>query len=219
MKVNTDGVLLGALATPDKPQSILDIGTGTGVIALMLAQRFADAQIDAVEIDAGAAQTANGNFRASAFADRLNLFASGFETYFESYPNVKYDLIVSNPPFFINSLNSPWATRNLARHADDAFFERLIKCVAGHLTSDGLCSMILPLETANLVKVLLPENELHVQSTISIKSFAESIPHRELLTIGRHKKIVDEDEFVIYDAPKVYSEGYQNALRGFLTIF
>jgi tRNA1Val (adenine37-N6)-methyltransferase len=219
MKVNTDGVLLGALAGADNPLRILDIGTGTGVIALMLAQRFANAQIDAVEIDASAAQTASANFMASVFADRLSLFASGFEAYFEGYPDVRYDLIVSNPPFFLNSLASPGATRNLARHADDAFFERLIKCVATHLGADGVCTMILPLETANLVKVLLPENALHVQSTISIKSFAESIPHRELLTIGRHRQIADEDEFVIYDAPKVYSEEYQNALRGFLTIF
>ncbi|TFF39534.1 tRNA1(Val) (adenine(37)-N6)-methyltransferase [Mucilaginibacter psychrotolerans] len=219
MKVNTDGVLLGALAAANEPKTILDIGTGTGVIALMLAQRYNDARVDAVEIDTVAAQTASANFKAAKFAHRLSLFASGFEAYFESYPVVLYDLIISNPPFFLNSLMSPGAKKNLARHTDDAFFERLIKCVATHLSPDGVCALILPLETADLVKLLLPENDLQVQSTLSIKSFSESVPHRKLLTIGRHRQIAVEDEYVIYDAPKVYSEEYQNALRGFLTIF
>ncbi len=107
MKINADGVLLGAMADANKPAKILDIGTGTGVIALMLAQRYTDAKIDAIEIDADAAQTAKRNFTASAFADRLSVYASGFESYFEQFPKRKYDLIVSNPPFYIDSLKSP----------------------------------------------------------------------------------------------------------------
>src|ERR1700743_597427 len=103
MKINTDGVLLGALTEADKPETILDIGTGTGVIALMLAQRFTDAKIDTVEIDIDTAQTAERNFKASPFADRLTVYALGFESYFEKYPEKKYDLIVSNPPFYIDS--------------------------------------------------------------------------------------------------------------------
>src|ERR1700750_1450773 len=86
MKINTDGVLLGALADADKSQSILDIGTGTGVIALMLAQRFADAKIDAVEIDQSAAETAGRNFQNSSFADRLTLYPSGFAEFFNRNP-------------------------------------------------------------------------------------------------------------------------------------
>ena len=107
MKINTDGVLLGALVEADHPKSILDIGTGTGVIALMLAQRFANAQIDAVEIDPSAAETARRNFANSPFAERLNLFPVGFGEFFDQYPDKKYDLVVSNPPFYINSLKSP----------------------------------------------------------------------------------------------------------------
>src|ERR1035437_1092252 len=107
MKINTDGVLLGAITDADHPAAILDIGTGTGVIALMLAQRFADAEIDAVEIDPEAAKTAEVNFEASPFADRLNIYASGFEDYFDVYPDRKYNLIVSNPPFYVASLKSP----------------------------------------------------------------------------------------------------------------
>src|ERR1022692_733889 len=85
MKINTDGVLLGAIADGDKSVSILDIGTGTGVIALMLAQRFTNAKIDAVEIDTDAAKTAEINFKGSPFADRLTVYASDFENYFDEF--------------------------------------------------------------------------------------------------------------------------------------
>src|SRR6185312_5079329 len=134
MKINTDGVLLGAFAGADDPVKILDIGTGTGVIALMLAQKFIDAKIDAVEIDENAAQTAAVNFKNSPFADRLTLYHLGFERYFDQFPERKYDLIVSNPPFYINSLRSPGVKKTLAKHTDNDFFERLIEYVSAHLT-------------------------------------------------------------------------------------
>jgi len=86
MKINTDGVLLGALVQAHNPQNILDIGTGTGVIALMLAQRFTTAQIDTVEIDEIAAQTAGDNFRNSPFSDRLSVFPVSFEIFFGEHP-------------------------------------------------------------------------------------------------------------------------------------
>src|SRR5271165_4590165 len=93
MKINTDGVLLGAITDANNPGTILDIGTGTGVIALMLAQRFDTAVIDAVEIDSDAAKTAERNFKGSPFADRLNVYALEFENYFYLFPERKYDLI------------------------------------------------------------------------------------------------------------------------------
>src|ERR1700750_3408056 len=96
MKINTDGVLLGALADADKSQSILDIGTGTGVIALMLAQRFTSAKIDAVEIDIRAAKTAELNFKNSIFSERLIIYPTSIESFDEALEN-KYDLIISNP--------------------------------------------------------------------------------------------------------------------------
>src|ERR1700761_9046927 len=94
MKINTDGVLLGALAEADQPKTILDIGTGTGVIALMLAQRFNDARIHAVEIDPVAAQTAERNFAGSPFSERLGVYSVGFEQFFEQNADKKYDLII-----------------------------------------------------------------------------------------------------------------------------
>ena len=112
MKVGTDGVLLGAWANGGS--RILDIGTGTGLIALMMAQRFADATIDAVEIDAEAAAQARENVAATAYADRISIA----ETAIQLYPtHHKYDAIVSNPPFFIDSLINPNSQRTTARHA------------------------------------------------------------------------------------------------------
>ncbi|NOW95228.1 tRNA1(Val) (adenine(37)-N6)-methyltransferase [Mucilaginibacter sp. SG564] len=219
MKINTDGVLLGALADADKPLSILDIGTGTGVIALMLAQRYTDAQIDAVEIDESAARTAESNFRSSPFADRLALFPVSFADFFSDHPSKKYDLIVSNPPFYINSLQSPGVKKNLAKHAGDGFFEGLISGVAEHLTENGTCWLVLPIDTAALVKALATQHQLHLQKVISIHSFKSDELHREILAFGFGKGESKAEKLVIYDSPKVYSRQYQKVLENFLTIF
>lgn len=219
MKINTDGVLLGALAEAGNPASILDIGTGTGVIALMLAQRFISATIDAVEIDETAARTAKSNFENSVFAERLTLFSTGFESYFNEHPEKRYDLILSNPPFHINSLESPGARRNLAKHADEDFFESLVETIANHLTATGSCWLILPLQTAALVKAISAKNTLNLHRVISICSYPDSIPHREILVLTLGKTKGADSRFVIYAEPKVYSDEYQDKLKPFFIIF
>jgi len=219
MKINTDGVLLGALAGTAEYSTILDIGTGTGVIALMLAQRFADARIDAVEIDESAAITAEINFKNSPFADRLRLFPIDIEGFFADHPDKKYDLIVSNPPFYINSLQSPGAKKNLAKHAGEGFFEGLIKGISKHLTENGTCWLVLPIDTAELVKTLAKQYQLHLQKVVSIHSFESDEAHREILALGFNTSQSEEEKLVIYDEPKVYSRQYQEVLKNFLTIF
>ncbi|WP_184549463.1 tRNA1(Val) (adenine(37)-N6)-methyltransferase [Mucilaginibacter sp. FT3.2] len=219
MKINTDGVLLGALAAADGPKSVLDIGTGTGVIALMLAQRFKQAQIDAVEIDESASITAQGNFRRSVFTDRLALYSSGFQDFFETHPDNKYDLIVSNPPFYINSLQSPGAKINLAKHAADGFFEALTEAISKQLNTNGVCWLVLPPDTATLVKKLATQNHLHLQKIIHVYSFKTDEAHREILAFGLGATELSENNLVIYDEPKVYSAIYRAALKDFLTIF
>ncbi|MCQ6956373.1 tRNA1(Val) (adenine(37)-N6)-methyltransferase [Mucilaginibacter aquariorum] len=219
MKVNTDGVLLGALAEANTPQSIVDIGTGTGVIALMLAQRFTEAKIDAVEIDKEAAEMARENFKNSQFQQRLFSHFDTFEVFFDNNKGKKYDLIISNPPFFLDSLTSANDKKNLARHTDGSFFMRLIKYTAEYLTDTGTCQLIVPLPTAMLIKELLPKYQLYLQKIIAIKSFANSASHREIITFGKEQKGILEKPFVIYNEPKVYSLEYRGALAGFLTIF
>ncbi len=219
MKINTDGVLLGAMAGDAEPLNILDIGTGTGVIALMLAQRFTDAKIDAVEIDEQAAATAKNNFSNPPFASRLALYAKGFEQFFEDHPEKRYDLIVSNPPFYINSLQSPGTKINLAKHAGDGFFEKLISVVALQLTEQGICWLILPVDTSALVKNLALQSGLYLQKTISIHSFKDDAAHRKILAFGKNNPQTIADKFVIYSEPKVYTDMYRDVLKDFLTIF
>jgi tRNA1Val (adenine37-N6)-methyltransferase len=219
MKINTDGVLLGALVDADQPKTILDIGTGTGVIALMLAQRFKDAQTDAVEIDLAAAQTAERNFANSSFSERLGMYPVGFDQFFEQCPDKKYDLIVSNPPFFINSLKSPAANKELARHTDEGFFEKMIACISKYLTISGLGYLVLPLETAELARNIASENGLFIKKIISIHSYKDSAPHREILVLSMDETKAADGQFIIYDAPKVYSKQYQELLKDFFTIF
>jgi len=219
MKINTDGVLLGVLADADHPKSILDIGTGTGVIALMLAQRFADAKIDAVEIDQSAAETARRNFQNSSFSNRLTIYPSGFVEFFNQHPDKKYDLIVSNPPFYINSLKSPEVKKELAKHADKLFFEELLSSVSMHISEFGILYMILPVETAQMVDSLAVKHQLKIQKKIFIHSFSESKPHRVVVAYGFEKTSAIAERFVIYESPKTYTEQYREAFKDFFTIF
>jgi len=219
MKINTDGVLLGAFVDADQPDSILDIGTGTGVIALMLAQKFENAQIDAVELDEAAAITARSNFEASPFKCKPQLYADSFQQYFDEHPDKKYDLIVSNPPFYINSLSSATRQINLAKHAGQVFFDDLIKAVAQRLKPDGECWLILPLPTAELVLELAGQYGLNLQKTISIHSFTGSEPHRQVIILTPSQTKKANERFVIYQDVKVYSEEYRKRLRDFFTIF
>ncbi|QKJ30055.1 methyltransferase [Mucilaginibacter mali] len=219
MKINTDGVLLGALAAAENAGDILDIGTGTGVIALMLAQRFTTASIDAVEIDKSAAQTAKANFAASPFAGRLKVYALSFERFFEDNPDKKYNLIVSNPPFYINSLKSPGAGKQLAKHADAALFDNMLSGVSAHLQTGGVFWLVLPIDTAKLVKHQAQQYGLNLQQLINIGSYPQSEPHRQLLVFGLTETKLQQNDFVIYDAPKQYTGQYCMALQQFFTIF
>ena len=141
MKVGTDGVLLGAWAACDGAKCILDIGTGTGVIALQMAQRNAEAAICAVEIDATAAKRARSNFDMSPWAERLEVACCAVQEYAVSE---KFDLIISNPPYFIDSLLPPDAKRTTARHTQDLSFEELDKAVSRLLAENGTFALILP---------------------------------------------------------------------------
>lgn len=219
MKINTDGVLLGALAEAIDPKTILDIGTGTGVIALMLAQRFGAAQIDAVEIDEQAAETARGNFSNSPFAERLTAYSMGFEQFFDENTEKKYDLIVSNPPFYINSLKSPQKNKQVAKHAGDDFFELLIREVSGHLNEAGLFWVILPLDTAEALSNLYLKYGMHPHNLIYVRSFLQSEPHRVIISLSLQKTEIKEDRFLIYQSKDSYSKEYIKLLKPYFIAF
>ena len=225
MKINTDGVLLGALAGGSSSGRVLDIGTGTGVIALMLAQRFPDVKVDAVEIDSSAADRAYENFLNSPFSSRMELIRGSFQDYSLSNPQVSYNLIVSNPPFFLKSLKNPDLQKQVARHAAEGFFKELIAFAGQHLNKEnGELWLILPeeayLETCKLALVA----GLSLLKRIAVRSFKEDIPHRQVVCFGfvdafEGPPLVSEASLIIYDAPKCYSEAYKTVLRDFLIIF
>ena len=143
MKVGTDGVLLGAWAPADKAKRILDVGTGTGLIALQLAQRNPHARITAIEIDAAAAGQATENVSHSPWADRVEVICHDFRDY---QPENRFDLIVSNPPYFIDALKCPDEQRCTARHAGNLNYDLLFHRSASLLEEQGVVSIIIPAE-------------------------------------------------------------------------
>ena len=141
MKVGTDGVLLGAWADCGGAHRILDIGTGTGVIALQMAQRNSEAQVFAVEIDQTAARRARANFDMSPWSDRLTVECVAVQ---QLESTEKFDFIISNPPYFVDSLLPPDERRSLARHTHDLTFEELDRAVCRLLHDKGKFAIILP---------------------------------------------------------------------------
>lgn len=148
MKVGTDGVLLGAWADIRQAESILDIGTGTGLIALMAAQRNPEAIIDAIEIDADAYRQACQNISESPWNNRIRLF---HQSVFDFQPATRYDCILCNPPFFINSTKTPDSSRTLARHCDFFSHARLLETASHLLAPEGKLYVILPVAEALLL--------------------------------------------------------------------
>lgn len=150
MKVGTDGVLLGAWADISEANTILDIGTGTGLIAMMAAQRTNEKTvIDAVEIEESSYQQALSNFANCPWASRINAYHSSFQDFCQSQ-GAKYDAIVSNPPYFLNGLNAKEESRTKARHADHLPFEELIAGSIKLLSEKGTLSVVLPVEEGEL---------------------------------------------------------------------
>lgn len=217
MKINTDGVLLGAYVQANNPYRILDIGTGTGVIALMLAQRFQDANIDAVEIDIDAYQTSLDNFKNSPFASRIKGNLGSFE---DLQVANKYDLIVSNPPFYTNSLHNPDARKKIARHADFDFFKKLVDFAKTNLSDKGQLDLILPNELAEYVINEGKRQGLHLIKLVAIKSFSDSEVIRNIISLSRQTtEAFKKEEFVIYQEKSVYSEAYRTILKPFFLAF
>ena len=153
MKVGIDGVLLGAWANINGAARVLDVGTGTGLLALMAAQR-STAIVDAVELEEEAASEALLNFENSAWQSRIKLFLCAFQNY---ETNEKYDHVISNPPYFNNSLQSPDSARSLARHSDSLSIKELIEKSKVMLSEVGKISLILPSESEHTLRGLADE--------------------------------------------------------------
>lgn len=216
MKVGTDGVLLGAWAPIDhNPYAVLDIGAGTGLIALMLAQRSFAEQIDALEIDEAAYEQATDNFENSPWNDRLFCYHAGLDEFMEE-PEDEYDLIVSNPPFYSEDYKTENEQRDLARFADAMPFEDLVEAADLLLSENGIFAVIIPYKEEEKFIALANEFELYPTKITRVKGTPTTEIKRSLLAFSRKK--TDEfpiDELVIETARHQYTSEYIELTKEF----
>lgn len=215
MKVCTEACIQGAWSqVPNAAQHALDIGTGTGVLALMLAQRYPTLQIDAVELDHAAAIQAQENFGNAPFRNRLSLFNVDINLW---QCSKQYDFIICNPPFFSHSLKSPKANRNLARHNDSLSFEQLLAFIEQHLNLQGSASVLLPKSEWKHWELLLSKSSLHCVECLEIFSYKSQAANSKVYILKPlvPKTSLNTHQLFIYDAPKVYSPEMKNLLKDF----
>ena len=224
MKVGTDGVLIGAWCPTcnqlsvisSQPYRILDVGTGSGLIALMLAQRCPEAEIDAIDIDEASCEQARENFEASPWAERLHVAHSSLQ----DWQGREYDLIVSNPPYFVDSLKAPDAARCAARHNDTLPFSTLITESARLLKDDGTLAVIVPCEAEDELQGLAEAAGLH----LTLHCYVHPKPGRDakrVMIAWKKDRILSTDNterterLVLEDAQGGRSDGYKKLTQEF----
>ena len=235
MKVGTDGLLLGAWAQGGS--RVLDIGTGTGLIALMMAQRFPDAHVDAIDIDADAAAQAEDNARRSPFADRVAVRCVSLQEFEIEQPNdhppqrpsdqttkrptpqttnLKYDSIVCNPPFFTQSLQSPDTKRTLARHSVALPFDDLFRHARRLLSEDGVLSIVVPSDALSQIETAAAMNGMFLVRRCLVRTTRKKPVRRLLLSFSQKPSPFQNEEGVIQEAVNEPSEWYRNLTCHFL---
>jgi len=214
MKVGTDGVLLGAWTRTEDAHRVLDIGTGTGLIALMMAQK-STAVIDAIEVDGDAAAQAQENFEASAWKNRLHSIHDSVQ-HFASISKEKYDLIVSNPPYFMGAHPAPVEARNVARHMDQNLkIEELAECTKKLLKSNGRFCIILPhLEGMRFIDYASTHG-LFLSRLTRVRTKSGKTEKRLLMEFRPQPCQPDENEILLQDEDGNYTEAYRKLTTDF----
>ncbi len=215
MKIGTDGVLLGAWAAVNKnPFSILDIGTGTGILALMLAQKTSAETIEAIEIDAAAFEQAAENFENSPWGDRLFCYHAGFNEFVEEIED-SYDLIVSNPPFYKEDYKTNNQQRDLARFTDALPFEHLLHGTSKLLDTNGKACFIIPFSEENNFIGLAEKMNLYPNKITRVKGTAETEIKRSLLELSFSKSSAVFTSLIIEKSRHQYTEEYRKLTKDF----
>ena len=206
MKVGTDGVLLGAWTPVATARTILDVGTGTGLIALMLAQRSpSQACITALEIDSEACLQAEENVSRSPWKNQIKVCQGDFKKmHFED----NFDLITSNPPYFANSLTCPDKSRTIARHAESLGYEELLRGVKMHLAEEGLFTVIIPNEAFEVMNGIAQEQGLYLMKQLCVLTKLGGIPKRRLLCFSKKQRDCQTDSLLIEQENHQYSNEY-----------
>lgn len=215
MKIGTDGVLLGAWTTiSHNPFSILDIGAGTGVVALMLAQKCSAELIDAIEIDDDAYEQCTENFENSPWNDRLFCYHASLDEFVEEIEDT-YDLIVSNPPFYSDKYKSENEQRDIARFQDALPFNHLIESVSKLLSETGVFSVIIPnKEEADFI-TLASNSGLYLNRLTRVKGSPDSETKRSLLEFSFTERSTEVNELIIETERHQYTEDYIKLTRDF----
>ena len=215
MKVGTDGVLLGAWAPIDhEPQTVLDIGAGTGLIALMIAQRCDAEQIDALEIDEAAYEECVDNFEQSPWADRLFCFHAGLDEFIDE-PEDEYDLIVSNPPFYSAEFSSGNESRDRARFASAMPLEQLAEAAGLLLSQQGIFAIVIPVEDEEKCIGIMREQELFPVKITKVRGNVASAIKRSLIAFSRTASAPKIDEIAIETSRHQYTPEYIGMTRDF----
>lgn len=215
MKVGTDGVLLGAWVDCSRARRVIDVGTGTGLIALMLAQRFPGVVVDAIELDPDACSQADENFKASPWPSWINLIKEDFIAWSQQQ-SPAWDHVVCNPPFFKNSLHSDEEGRNRARHDTNLPLDELVKGAARVLLPQGSLSIIMPVDRLPDISRVCLQSGFHLNRIMRIRGTIEAPPKRVLLRLDRVQAQVEMADLVIETGGRHgYSAEYLELTRDF----
>lgn len=220
MKVCTDACLFGAWTAWKindaqlKVDNILDIGCGTGLLSLMLAQKFPLAIFDAVEIDNDAAEQAKENFQNSPWKNQLNIYHDSIQN-FSTQTNKKYDVIICNPPFYENDLKSDNTKRNLALHSNALLLEELVSVVENLLEKDGSFFCLLPFQRTNYFEDLLVANKFCLKEKTFVKQTSNHSYFRTMIHAGKNITHSNNSEITIINAANDYNKGFRDLLTGY----
>jgi tRNA1Val (adenine37-N6)-methyltransferase len=215
LKVGTDAVLLGAWTPiPEKCEYVLDIGCGCGIVSFMLAQR-SGAFITGVDIDKNSVVESMENAAKSPWKDRINFTHISIQNFCVPKHKHVFDLIVSNPPFFVDSLKSPVHKRNISRHTDTLSFEDLILSVNYCLSMTGLFAIIIPVTIAKRIQKQCMDQGLFCSTILQIQPFEHKQANRNILLFSREEKHPQIQNLVIRDSPNEYTNTYQLLTKDF----
>ena len=214
MKVGTDAVLLALWTGLDGVRSVLDIGTGSGIITLLLAARNSTLKVDAVEMDTASFEEASANFSDSPFTGRLHTFLTDIQD-FVPEKEKRYDLLISNPPFFINDYRPGQSQRKLARHTDTLRYEQLIAVALRLMKPEGRFSLVLPYRESKVFLKLAEQSGLYLQQQMLIFPKPCSEPNRINLLFGLHPVILKTEKFIIRNEEGTFTKQYIDMVKNY----
>lgn len=215
MKVTTDGCLFGAwsaahISVRSPGTRLLDIGTGTGLLSLMIAQKH-QVHIDAIEIDPAAAAQAEANIKAASFGERIRIVNDNIL----HHEATNYDIIVSNPPFYENELIAATAAKNRAHHSSELLWDNLFAVLSQKLALEGCCYLLMPYKRKNDLNNLLQREGLFASKFVLVRQSPAHSPFRIMVQIQRQFGLTMEEEVVICDEGKNYTPAFEALLKDY----